>query len=287
MAEVTTHEETVHGRTIEKTLEIGAPVDAVWEALTDPDSLVRWFPLDARVRPGPEGSIWMSWRGEYEADMPIRIWEPNRRLRIVWSAGAGQTPEEHASGKAEGTPPPEVELPGAAGIAIDFHLEGRGGSTILRLVHSGFGEGEVWDQHVEGIRRGWDMELAGLKHYLERHRGTPRRAAYLHRFGDAPRPDVWARLTRPGGVLAELGTDAREGARFSVPDGSGGRLEGTIRTFDPPRAFAGVVENLNDALLRVWVDDVQGRRDWFAMLSAYGVPEERVRRIEEGWAGAV
>jgi hypothetical protein len=32
---------------------------------------------------------------------------------------------------------------------------------------------------------------------------------------------------------------------------------------------------------------VQRRRDWFAMLSAYGVPEERVRRIEEGWAGVV
>ena len=62
MTEVTTHEETAHGRTIEKTLEIVAPVDAVWEALTDPDALVRWFPLDARVRPGPEGSIWMSWR---------------------------------------------------------------------------------------------------------------------------------------------------------------------------------------------------------------------------------
>lgn len=280
MSDVTTSEETAAGRTITRTVEIAAPPEAVWAALTDPDELVRWFPLDARVRPGLHGSIWMSWRGEYEAEMPIRVWEPGRRLRTVWSAGAGQSPEEHASG----TPPPEVGLPAVAELAVDFQLEGVRGGTILRLVHSGFGEGETWDQHVEGIRRGWAMELASLKHYLERHRGAPRLVAYLHRFGDETREEVWARLLGPGGPLRGLGSGARPGAAFSVPDPSGGTLEGTIRTWDPPRDFVGLVTNLNDALLRAWVDDVQGRRDWFLMLSAYGVPEERIRSIEEGWA---
>jgi uncharacterized protein YndB with AHSA1/START domain len=273
--------ETAAGRTIERTIRIAAPPEAVWRALTDPDELVRWFPMDARVRPGPDGSIWMSWRGEYEAEMPIRVWEPDRRLRTVWSAGAGQSPEEHAAG----TPPPESALPGHAELAVDFHLSGEGGGTILRLVHSGFGEGETWDEQVEGIRRGWRMELDGLKHYLERHRGVPRLVAYVHRFGEAPREEVWNRLVAADGALSGLG-GGRPGARFAVADGSGGTLEGTVRDWDPPRDFVGVVTNLNDALLRAWVDDAGGRRDSFLMLSAYGVPEERVRAIEESWAAA-
>jgi uncharacterized protein YndB with AHSA1/START domain len=32
-------------------------VDEVWKALTEPKELVKWFPLDARVRPGVAG--WM------------------------------------------------------------------------------------------------------------------------------------------------------------------------------------------------------------------------------------
>jgi hypothetical protein len=30
-------------------------------------------------------------------------------------------------------------------MAVDDHIEARGGATILRLVHSGFGKGADWD----------------------------------------------------------------------------------------------------------------------------------------------
>ena len=54
-------------RSITKEVRIDAPVEAVWKALTDAAELTRWWPLDAKVKPGPGGFIWMSWRNEIQS----------------------------------------------------------------------------------------------------------------------------------------------------------------------------------------------------------------------------
>ncbi len=108
-------------RTIEKTLEIAAPPEAVWKTLTDAKELVRWFPLKAEVEPRVGGRIWLSWEGEFEGEHRIEIFEPERHLRTTWNPMT----------KDEGGP---TEL------SVDYHLEGRGGGTILRLVHSASAE---------------------------------------------------------------------------------------------------------------------------------------------------
>ena len=41
-------------RSIETQIEINAPVEAVWKALTDAAELANWFPVKARVKPGFE-----------------------------------------------------------------------------------------------------------------------------------------------------------------------------------------------------------------------------------------
>jgi uncharacterized protein YndB with AHSA1/START domain len=37
---------------LEKQIEIAAPIEEVWSALTDSRKLANWFPLEARVTPG-------------------------------------------------------------------------------------------------------------------------------------------------------------------------------------------------------------------------------------------
>jgi uncharacterized protein YndB with AHSA1/START domain len=49
MTETKGVEETKQKRRIEKDIEIAAPMDEVWKALTEPKELVKWFPLGARV----------------------------------------------------------------------------------------------------------------------------------------------------------------------------------------------------------------------------------------------
>ncbi|HSR43367.1 MAG TPA: SRPBCC domain-containing protein [Longimicrobiales bacterium] len=67
-------------RILEIVREIDAPAEAVWRALSDAEELRRWFPLDARVEPRPQGSIWPSWGPGCETEAPLHAWEPGRRL---------------------------------------------------------------------------------------------------------------------------------------------------------------------------------------------------------------
>ena len=134
-------------RAIERTVEIDAPVEAVWKAISEGEELAKWFALDARVKPGVGGEVWLSWPG-MEGASPISVWEPGKRL---------QTREEH----------------GPVLMTVDWHLEAKGGKTILRLVHSGFGADAAWDDQYDDTSRGWAVFVGNLKHYLERHRGAP------------------------------------------------------------------------------------------------------------------
>lgn len=68
---------------IEKEIAIDATPDEVWRALTEGEELKRWFPLDARVKPGVGGSVWLSWGEGSEWESPIEIWEPSRHLQTA------------------------------------------------------------------------------------------------------------------------------------------------------------------------------------------------------------
>ena len=128
-------------RKVELSVEINAPVEAVWKALVEGEELTRWFPLDARVTPGAGGSVWMSWGAPWEGEAKIEIWEPNRHLRTV-------------------EPPPKPE---SIPVVLDYYLESRGGKTILRLVQS-FGTGQDWeDEYYESVSRGWPFMFANLR----------------------------------------------------------------------------------------------------------------------------
>jgi uncharacterized protein YndB with AHSA1/START domain len=159
-------------RSAEGQITIHEAPERVWHALTDADELMRWFPLDARVEPGPDGGIFMSWRNEFAAAMKIQIWDPPRHLRTGWSFHEGGQPAQ----------------------VTDYRIEAQGGSTSLRVVTSGFPLDASWDGWVEGTNRGWAFELYSLKHYLERHAGERRHVAYLRRRVPLSREAAWARL---------------------------------------------------------------------------------------------
>lgn len=47
-------------RSVEQIIEIDAPVEAIWKALTDAEEMTRWFPLEAGTN--PDGSVWTTCR---------------------------------------------------------------------------------------------------------------------------------------------------------------------------------------------------------------------------------
>ena len=266
-------------RSIETEMEIAAPVEAVWKALTEAEELTNWFPLEAKIKPGVGGSIWSTWRGHCTMEAPIEIWEPNKHLKFVWEAG-GQEPagdEQESADKAKPMP-----------TAVDYFLEGRGGSTVLRLVHSGFSTDAKWNEMFDGFSRGWSFELRGLRHYLENHLGKPRIVAWArHKLGISL-DEAWDRLTGSDG-LARTGTldGKKAGDRYEITTAAGDKLEGTVYIIEPPKDFCGTVDNMNRSLLRIHNDMGCGSEatpQASLWLSCYGITQEEVDGFEQRYA---
>jgi uncharacterized protein YndB with AHSA1/START domain len=214
-------------RDVTKTLEIHAPPEAVWEALTEADELINWFPLEARVEPGEGGTVYLGWDDPWRFDTRIEVWEPGRRLRLV----------------------EQRDQPGVT-LAMDFQLESRGGSTVLRLVHSGFGMDADWDHEYHGVENGWTFELRSLRHYLERHPGRRRHLAFLQFETGRPSHELMPRLLGPEAFLAGGSVTGRaEGEPYEMWTVIGEDLGGTVLV-NRPEHFAGIVRTLDDGIFR-------------------------------------
>lgn len=253
-------------RTIEKQMEIAAPVEAVWKALTDAEELTRWFPLKARVKPGAGGSVFLSWGPECEGEAPIDVWEPNRRLRYVERA-------------------PGADRNAQSSMFVEWILEARGGKTLLRLANSGFGEGADWEnEYYDSVDCGWGFMLVNLRHYLERHAGVPRVVAWPRLKVTGSREDAYERLMGADGLFPESATKKlREGGRYSARAASGEQFSGRVEFVRPPRGFCVTVENLNEALLWLTIEGSPGKHEVQLWLSTYGVPQEEVDAFRERW----
>jgi uncharacterized protein YndB with AHSA1/START domain len=126
---------------IEKTLELDAPIDRVWRAISDPAELTRWFPKKAEweLQPGHMGTF--TW-GDGEV-FPIRVEKVEAPNHLAWSWG-------HESDREPVT-------------LVEWWLTSRDdGGTTLKLRETGF----VDPKHREDNVDGWTEELAELADLL-------------------------------------------------------------------------------------------------------------------------
>ena len=123
---------------VELVVDIGAPREEVFRALTVPEQINRWIAKNASIELEVGGRFDYGWDGEG----PVKIVElfPNEKLVHTWRHGSD--PETITS----------------------WTLEGSGGRTRLHLVHSGFGD----DRGTEDFRTGWLKHIVWLKSMLEK-----------------------------------------------------------------------------------------------------------------------
>jgi uncharacterized protein YndB with AHSA1/START domain len=266
-------------RSHEHALDIHASPADVWRAITEASELVRWFPLGAETTPGAGGEIVYRW-GELAGRCRILAWEPTQHLRTTWM-------EAPAGGSA---PEFTVDAPEAErnAVCVDWFLAGAGGTTKLRVVHSGFGRSAAWDKEYDGTNRGWTFELQVLKHYLERHRGEDRRAAWVRQPIALSPAEVWTRFARPGSVfrevdLARLAPDDRY--RFVRADGE--VLTGRVLVHRAPLEFAGTLESHGDGMLRFGYEDCLAAPEAHVWLATWGLSAEAFAAQEAGWRTAL
>jgi uncharacterized protein YndB with AHSA1/START domain len=242
-------------RRFSMSIDIDATPEEVWRALTDAGELVRWFPTQARVTPGPGGTMFWGWDGHWAWESTIDAWEPGSRLRLT---------EERPAFDASGAP-----LAGPTQrMAMEFTLESHAGKTRLRLVHSGFGDGETWDDELESVSAGWQFELRGLRHYLERHQGCDRFPAIINTTTARPIDEVWQRLLSVFGVQ---GGTLEIGGRAVLSSARGDRLSGVVAWHNPGHDLFVIVDELDGGIFRIctWrAGGKTGAQIWWAAYSA-------------------
>jgi uncharacterized protein YndB with AHSA1/START domain len=257
----------------EHEIEIKAPIEAVWKALTDAEEIIRWFADDAKVVPGPGGTMWFAWgQGESKMDGTARIevWEPGKQLKLVLT---GANPSAGAAyGELE---PPMIE---------EYTLESRGDVTVLRLVHSNIPNSPDWDAYYDGTNYGWRAFFLGLRHYLQYCAGKNRDVVLFMRPLGFSFRDAWRALTGKDGLAAAGTLDGLpRGSRYSTVTAFGDRLEGEIVESIPPKILILTVEDLDHALLTVALEEMGGVSFVYLTLAIFGKPPAAVDQIRARW----
>jgi uncharacterized protein YndB with AHSA1/START domain len=214
---------------VENVVEIGAPVEAVWEALTTPEGLSSFYADRADVTPGEGGSIQVHWEEGSLPPATIETWEPNRRLRLTHSS-EGQT------------------------LVEEWLLESAKGSTIVRLVFDGFGEGADWDTFYDQFESTSGVLLDLLSHWLTHHRGQPVTVLKARATFALDTADAWRAAFGPSGLAADANpADLSPGnpVRLAVPGGD--PFEATVVSIAPGSEALIGVDSLDGARLTVYV----------------------------------
>lgn len=170
-------------------------------------------------------------------------------------------------------------------IAVDFHVEGRGGSTLVRVVRSGLSASADWDEMYDALKDGWTYFLFNLDFHFRRHGGRRRTLVWRRHATDLDRHEVWRRLAAAQLVLdgdrsMPASWPPEGGATHRDPGGSAIELGGT-HPVHPASArvghhFVGVLPDLGDS---IWFVELEGLHVGF-WLSVYGDDDPEVGALQ-------
>ena len=268
-------EQPPNTRSHEHEIEIDAPIEAVWKAITDAEEITNWFAEAARVTPGEGGSYCISWGEGQEGESRIDDWEPPRRLRTSHLPNQGGFDPEKG-----GSAPAQLDSP----IIVEYILESRGDRTVVRLVHSGIPLTPEWDGFYDGTNRGWGMFFQGLRHYLEKCAGLARKTIMIMQPVTIGLEEAWNKLTGAEGLAAK-GTlqDLATGSRYSVTTSNGDDLQGEVILSIPPKTITLTIESLDNALLSATFEEMGGATYFYMTLATYGWTPDRNEALRARW----
>ena len=257
--------EQVNARRFEVALELAASREDVWHSIATGDGLANWFPASAEVVPGVGGRIVWDWGDAYRWPLTIDAWEAGERLMARYESGV----EDEDGGKVP--------------LFVEFLLEGEGGHTRLRLVHSGFGPGTNFDEEYDGISQGWPVELQSLKMYLEHHRGTHRQLAWARTSTPLAPDAAMHRLLGDDGIrLRPAINELEQGAPFVAQLGPDAPLECTVASSPTAIGLCGTSRALDHAFFHAhtYHHPQQDTTHVWLWLAQYNAPAERVGRYQ-------
>ncbi|MDR3617056.1 MAG: SRPBCC family protein [Candidatus Obscuribacterales bacterium] len=149
--------ETEKLNTIEKKIELAAPISRVWQAITDSKQFGQWF----RVKFDEPFAVNQPIRGVltypgYEdrmMEIVVKKIEPENLFAYTWHPYAIDTSVDYSN-----------ETP----TLVEFHLQAQNGGTLLTVIESGF-ENVPAARRDEAFRmntNGWTHQVKNIEQYL-------------------------------------------------------------------------------------------------------------------------
>ena len=144
--------------TIEKRIELNAPVSRVWRALTDYREFGEWFrvKVDGPFVPGEISTGHITYPG-YEHlkwEATVQKMDPERLFSFTWHPYAVD---------------PDVDYSNEPATLVEFRLEPKDKGTTLYLIESGF-DALPKDRRFEAFRmneEGWTEQMANIENHLK------------------------------------------------------------------------------------------------------------------------
>lgn len=131
-----------HAHGVVITQRIGAPPEAVFPYLVEPERMLRWMGTAVRLEPAPGGEFWLDMNGTDIAIGTFTEIDPPNRVVFTWGwEGSAEVP------------------PGSTTVSINLTVDGT--DTILELRHDGLPD-DLRARHHEG----WNHFLPQLVEQL-------------------------------------------------------------------------------------------------------------------------
>lgn len=144
---------------IERDMVVANPREEVWEAITSPEALRRWFGDVAEVDLRPGGRARFGW-SEYDSVISavVEIVDAPHTFAYRWSAV------------------PNVSFEEAPSTLVTFSLSEVPEGTHIRVVETGFAllPEELYDRTLEENTKGWRSEFGDLRDLLRDAAGASR-----------------------------------------------------------------------------------------------------------------
>jgi uncharacterized protein YndB with AHSA1/START domain len=146
---------------IDRAVEINAPVERVWRALTDAAEISRWFEVTIEGEYAQGRDVWMTSQHPDYAGMRFRVrvteMTPPRRLVWRWHPGAVD---------------PNVDYSREPETTVTFSLEPAAGGTRLSVAETGFDEISLERRAkvVADNTQGWNDVIAAIQKHVEASR---------------------------------------------------------------------------------------------------------------------
>lgn len=174
-----------------------------------------WLADAAYFRARPGGSFHLSWDTGWYASGTVEVLEKPNTVTLKWRGN---------------------DAPAATQVVINLEPEGE--NTLLRLAHSGFGEGEKWDASRNLAASGWETGLENLESIFD--------------------TGADLRVTRRP-MLGIMGNDFNEeiAKSIGVPVTEGTRLADVVEGMGAEKAGLqgdDVIVEMDETPIKTWVD---------------------------------